>query len=54
LSIWTLDSNNFSRKEKICSGILYTNSYVITAAHCVIDDKNISVVAGQVDDNDRV
>ena len=53
LSIWTLDSDSFTRKDKICSGILYTRDYVITAAHCVVDDKNIAVVAGQVDSNDR-
>ena len=53
LSIWTLDSDKFTRKDKICSAVLYTREYVITAAHCVIDDKNIVVVAGQTDAEDR-
>jgi hypothetical protein len=53
LSIWTIDNNNFTRKDKICSAVLYTREYVITAAHCVIDDKNIAVVAGQTDTEDR-
>ncbi len=53
LSIWTVDSDSFTRKDKICSAILYTKEIVITAAHCVIDDKGIAVVAGQSNSADR-
>jgi V8-like Glu-specific endopeptidase len=53
LSIWTVDSDNFTRKDKICSAVLFSREIVITAAHCVIDDKGIAVVAGQSDSADR-
>jgi V8-like Glu-specific endopeptidase len=53
LSIWTVDSESFARKDKICSAILFNQSLVITAAHCVIDDKGIAVVAGQENASDR-
>jgi hypothetical protein len=53
LSIWTVDTDNFTRKNKICSGVLFSKEVVITAAHCVIDDKGIAVVAGQSDSVDR-
>jgi secreted trypsin-like serine protease len=53
LSIWTLDPDNFTRKEKICSAVLYTRDFVITAAHCVIDDRSVVLIAGQEEDSDR-
>jgi V8-like Glu-specific endopeptidase len=53
LSIWTVDNESFVRKDKICSAILFNQSLVITAAHCVIDDKGIAVVAGQENASDR-
>ena len=53
LSIWTVDDESFARKDKICSAILFNQSLVITAAHCVIDDKGIAVVAGQENASDR-
>ena len=53
LSIWTVDNESFARKDKICSAILFNQSLVITAAHCVIDDKGIAVVAGQENSSDR-
>ena len=53
LSIWTVDADNFSRKEKICTAVLYANAIVLTAAHCVINDKSIALVSGQIDSADR-
>ena len=53
LSIWTVDSESFARKDKICSAILFNFALVITAAHCVIDDKGIAVVASQDSTADR-
>jgi hypothetical protein len=53
LSIWTVDNESFARKDKICSAILFNFALVITAAHCVIDDKGIAVVAGQDSTADR-
>ena len=53
VSIWSVDEDTFERKNQICTGILFTKELVLTAAHCVIDDKSIAVVAGQVDSNDR-
>jgi hypothetical protein len=53
LSIWTVDPDNFSRKENICSAVLFANAIVLTAAHCVINDKSIALVAGATDSADR-
>ena len=53
LSIWSVDEETFVRKQNICSAILFTKEVVLTAAHCVIDDKNIAVVAGQKNSGDR-
>jgi V8-like Glu-specific endopeptidase len=53
VSIWSVEQETFQRKSQICSGILFTKEIVITAAHCVIDDKGIAVIAGQANGNER-
>jgi trypsin len=53
VSLWTVNSDTLARDEKICSGVMYSSSLVITAAHCIEGNGNIVVIAGQNSDGDR-
>lgn len=53
VSLWTVNNETLARDKKICSGVMYSNSLVITAAHCIQGNGNIVVIAGQNSDSER-
>jgi hypothetical protein len=53
VSLWTVNTDTLAREDKICSGVMYSSSLVITAAHCIEGNENIVVVAGQSSDGER-
>jgi V8-like Glu-specific endopeptidase len=53
VSLWTVNSDTLAREDKICSGVMYSSSLVITAAHCIEGNGNIVVIAGQNSDSER-
>lgn len=53
INLWNYDENTFSRTESFCSGTMIDEWFFVTAAHCVIDEPQFVIVAGQESEADR-
>jgi trypsin len=53
VSLWATNPDTFERTYQVCSGVLLSSQVILTAAHCVIDNKDLVAVLGQSDRTDR-
>lgn len=53
LNLWNYDADTYSRTESFCSGTMLNEWFFVTAAHCVIDEPQFVIVAGQESESER-
>ena len=53
INLWNYDENSYNRTESFCSGTMLDEWFFVTAAHCVIDEPQFVIVAGQESESER-